>query len=71
MTEKEIEELYDSFMQCVNKVEQAKTDKARAKWLKLAKEDHEDINANRTQFSSPQLRRIKRSIEYVESLETE
>ena len=71
MNDKQIEELYDSFMQCVNKVEKAETDKARAKWLKAAKEDYEEISDNRPKFSSAQLRRIKRAMSYLEALEAE
>ena len=71
MTDKEIEDLYDSFMQCVNKLEKAETDKARAKWLKAAKEDHEDIDKHRNKFSSAQLRRIKRAFAFVEEFEAE
>lgn len=71
MSDKEIEELYDSFMQSVNNLEKAETEKERAKWLKAAKEDHDDIDSNRNKFSSAQLRRIKRAFEYVEEFDAE
>ena len=71
MEKEELEAIYDSFMKCVQKVEGAETDKARAKWLKAAKEDYEDLHKHRTEYSKVQLRRVKRAMDFLEELEEE
>ena len=65
------EDLYDEFMKAVQKAEDAKTEKTRVKWLKSAEKTYKALLKKEDDLSSPQLRRAKRTKEFLDELEAE
>jgi hypothetical protein len=61
--------MYESLMTSVREIEEAETRVTKKKWIKLAREDYEDIVANAEKFSRAQLRRAERAIAFVDDEE--
>lgn len=64
----QIDLLYESFMDCVDKAENAKSKATQRKWLKAAKEDYAQIQKHKETFSRSQLRRVERAMGFLEDM---
>lgn len=70
-TKKSADDCYDDFMKAVQKAEDAKTDKTRAKWVKSASAEFDDLMDCADELSASQLRRAKRTKKFLTEMASE
>lgn len=62
-------ELYEAFIEAVQKAEGAKSEKTRKKWIKSAEKDYAALLAHSDELSTAKVRRAKRSKAFLSEIE--
>ena len=62
-------ELYEAFIEAVQKAEDAKSEKTRKKWIKSAEKNYTSLLKHSDELSAAKLRRAKRSKAYLAEIE--